>query len=102
MVESLRGDYLHPEHMPKMFNWVSSNKCINAKKGFAGGHTTEYGIFTALYGVYGYHFDDFKREKIFSYGLNILKNNNYKIIGGSASALLAWNNSAFMFEKFDI
>jgi len=101
LVESLRGDFLNPQRMPKLSEYFSEHNCNNVKRSFSGGHTTEYGVFTSLYGVYGFHFDDFKKNNIPSFGLTTLSKNNYELIGGSASALKGWNGSGFMFEKFD-
>lgn len=100
MAESLRSDFLTKQRMPKLTKLFKSENCSSLTKAYSGGHTTEYGVFTSLYGVYGYHFDNFKREQKSSYGLELLVQNNYKLIGGSASGLNNWNDSSFMFKKF--
>lgn len=101
MAESLRGDFLSNTYMPGVMQFSEKENCINSKYHYSGGHTTEYGIFSALYGLHGYHFEPFRDNRLPSFGLHTLKQSGYELIGGSSGALSAWNNQAFMYEVFD-
>jgi len=100
LAESLRSDYLTRERMPKTYSLLHSKGCFISDKMYAGGHTTEYGVFTSLYGLYGHHYSNFQKDNISSHGLKGLRDNDYKLIGGSASQLKSWNNAAFILNIF--
>src|SRR5690606_31954323 len=99
--ESLRADQLTPESMPRLSALAASPRCVTAKRHYSGGHTTEYGVFTLLYGLDGYHYEPFERDDVPSYPLAVLRRAGWRLHGASASQLRAWNGGGFMFEPFD-
>lgn len=100
MAESLRNDYFNEKLAPKTHAFFKENNCFNTN-GYSGGHTTEYGVFSALAGVYAFHYQDFSQKGVKPFGPTFLKSQGYKIYGGSASQLFNWNNAGFLFKDFD-
>lgn len=101
VTESLRSDVVNPTYTPEFFEFIKNKNCLESEYHYSGGHTTEYGVFTALYGLYGFHYNEFLKNKLPSYGVKSLKDNGYKIEGLSASQLTTWMGAGFMFESFD-
>jgi membrane-anchored protein YejM (alkaline phosphatase superfamily) len=101
MAESLRADVFTPELMPLLSEFVKKNGCFVSPKHYSGGHTTEHGVFTSLFGLNGYHFQNFRAKRLPSAGLKTLKDNNFEILGGSASSLRSFNGMGFIFDIFD-
>ncbi len=103
LTESLRAEVFNPEAMPKLFKYFSQSNCLSPEYSFSGGHTTVYGVFTGLYGVWGYHFADFKKHLTPSAGIEMLKNNQYKIFGGVSARIKfsTYYQSGYMFNNFD-
>ena len=50
-VESLRFDMLEPAIMPKL--WDLSERSLRLENHYSGGNTTQMGIFSMFYGLYG-------------------------------------------------
>jgi len=101
MAESLRADAFTPELMPLVNEFVEKNGCFVSPRHYSGGHTTEHGIFTSLYGLNGYHFQNFRVKNLPPPGLKFLKDSDFEILGGSASSLKSFNGLGFIFEIFD-
>lgn len=101
MTESLRSDMINEEYTPRFMNFIRQKNCLISNYHYSGGHTTEYGVFTALYGLYGFHYNEFLSQELPSYGIKILKDNNYYIQGLSASQLSLWMGAGFMFKNFN-
>jgi len=100
MAESLRADMFTPELMPLVNDFVERNGCFVSPKHYAGGHTTEHGIFSSLYGLNGYHFQNFRAKNLPPLGLKVLKDKGFEILGGSASSLKSFNGMGYIFEIF--
>ena len=101
MVESLRRDRLNPDNMPLLTKFVKENGCYVSPRNFSGGHTTEYGIFTAMYGIFGQHFESFYQKSIPPFPIQLLKNNGYEMLGGSASSIKDFNRMGFIQSGYD-
>ena len=101
MVESLRADRFNPENMPLLTKFVKENNCYVSPRHFAGGHTTEYGIFSALYGVFALNFHTFQGKSLPPFPVQLLKNNGYEILGGSASSIRSFNGMGFIQSGYD-
>lgn len=101
MVESLRADRFNPENMPLLSKYIKENSCYVSPRHFAGGHTTEYGIFTAFYGIFGHHFESFYQKQLPPFPVQLLKNNGYEILGGSASSIRSFNRLGFTQSTYD-
>ena len=101
MAESLRSDMFTPELMPLVNEFAEKNGCFISPRHYSGGHTTEHGIFTSIYGLNGYHFQNFRVKNLPPLGLKYLKESGYDILGGSASSLKSFNGLGYIFEIFD-
>jgi membrane-anchored protein YejM (alkaline phosphatase superfamily) len=92
-VESLRADALDPALMPRLSQLIAAGRCARAQRHFSSSHTTEYGIFSLLYGLDGYRQRAFMAAGVPSLPLRLLRDNGYTVAGGSASLLERWNHS---------
>ena len=101
VAESLRGDHFTPDLMPELTEFAKTRRCLVSSRHYAGGHTTEYGIFSLLYGLRGYHFEPFREGRVASWPLRVLEAAGYARVGASASALRSWNDSGFMADQLD-
>jgi len=102
VIESLRSDMMTAEITPKLLKTFAEKQCLNPQYVFSGGHTTEYGLFTILYSLYGLHYTDFRANQTPSAAIEILKKNNYNILGVSGNKVKGWNGSDFIFDNFDL
>jgi len=96
----LRADHFTPELMPGVHALMEERECATLPRHYSGGHTTEYGVFTLLYSLNGYHYEPFERDDVVSYPLSVLRAGGYSLIGASASQLKAWNGGEYMFQPF--
>ena len=103
LAESLRNKTFNSEVAPKLTAYFKKKECISPEYTNSGGHTTVYGVFSSLYGVWGYHFTDFFKQKKQSLGLDILKRNSYNMIAAvpGTSSFHSYFGSGFMFNLFD-
>ncbi|MDX9724257.1 MAG: sulfatase-like hydrolase/transferase, partial [Myxococcota bacterium] len=101
LVESWRADALSAEKMPRLHAISSGPSCIRSAHHYAGGHTTEYGAFSLLYALNGYHYVPFREQARGSFPLALLRAAGYGLYGMSASSLKEWNHSGFITENFD-
>lgn len=101
-VESLRAESFTKENAPQLFQFFSQNNCVSPEYHFSGGHTTVYGTFSALYGLHGFHYDNFKKDNISSGGLNIFKENGYELQAGfsGVSNFSSYYDAGYMFNIF--
>lgn len=104
LVESLRADMLSAEYMPHLTALASSPGCVRSARHLSGAHTTEYGVFSMLYGLDSVAFDPIHRAspRPRSVPLTWLRHNGYRLVGASASALRTWNDSGFLTDGFDV
>lgn len=98
LVESLRADHFTPELMPNATRYAAEQGCLVSPRHYAGGHTTEYGAFTLLFGLYGVNYEPFSRDGVGSAPLTLLARSGYRVVGASASALRDWNQGDFFFD----
>ena len=99
LVESLRSDALTETLAPHLT--ALRGRCLTSARHFSGGHTTELGVFTSLYGVTSHYFAPFARARQLSWPLGVLRGSGYQLAGASASALRHWNGAGFMLDAFD-
>lgn len=100
-VESLRADAFDPAVTPSIVRFLAENPCVTSAQHFSGGHTTEYGTFSLLYGLDSYHYDPLARAPRPAWPLEVLRANGYRISGASASGLRDWNDAGFMVAQLD-
>lgn len=99
--ESFRSDSLTPELMPEVFKRIDSGLCRYTRLHYSGGHATENGIFSILYGVSPSYYLSARDQNFKSVFLESLKRANYKIYGNASSDMWDWAGAKFMFEGFD-
>lgn len=101
VAESLRWDAPADAPMPELRMLARERQCITPVRHHSGGHTTEYGVFTLLYGLESHRFGPFGRDGLRSLPLSLLRRAGYRLVGASASALRSWNDAAFVVDQLD-
>jgi hypothetical protein len=88
LVESLRWDTMSPDVMPSLSRLAQRPGCTSAPRHYAGGHLTQYGTFSLLYGLGSYAFLPFMKEGRPSEPLAALRSSGYRLEGYDATGLL--------------
>lgn len=88
LVESLRWDTMTPEVMPALSRIAGRPGCSAAPRHYAGGHLTQYGTFSLLYGIGPYAFLPFMKEGRLSAPLSALRSAGYRLETYDATGLL--------------
>lgn len=103
LAESLRADALSAELTPNLWRFISAHKqhMIRSRRHYSGGHTTEYGTFSYLFGLDAYHYYPFMQSARRSYPLDVLKRNGYQLSYATSTSLRGWFNGAFIVSQFD-
>ncbi len=101
MVESLRWDMLTPEHMPRLSAFLVQHGCTLAHRHYAGGHLTQYGTFSLLYGLDADYFIPFMQERRPSYPLARLRASGYQLEGFDATGVLSYLMPPLLPDQFD-
>ncbi|MBI4870268.1 MAG: sulfatase [Candidatus Riflebacteria bacterium] len=99
VVESFRADALGAALTPNL--WALRQRCLTSAHHYSGGHTTEFGMFSALYGLQSYYYVPFSEAKTTAFPLSVLRANGYRLRGSTATPLRDWNGAGFMLEAFD-
>ncbi len=100
-IETLRALDFGPEFTPELHALANRPECVVSDQHFSGGHTTEFGVFSLLYGVHAFHYAPFQTRSIPSVPLTALRDNGFRLEGAASSQLREWNKGAFMLENFD-
>jgi hypothetical protein len=87
LAESFRADNISPDLTPNLFRLKMSDRCIASERHYAGGHLTQYGAFSFLYGLDSYYYPIFSTARIKSAALEILRLNGYHLLGFDNSGL---------------
>lgn len=74
--ESMRWDLLTPEIMPNM--WAFAQQSWNFAAHYSGGNGTRQGLFGLFYGIPGYYWDSFLRNKRGPVLFDVLKDYDYQ------------------------
>lgn len=101
VAESLRADLLSTDGLPRLAALSQTPGCMVSGRHVSGAHTTEYGIFTLLYGLDAWHLPPMRRDAVPSPPLAAFRALGYRLEGVSASALRDWNGAAFLLSAFD-
>lgn len=103
LAESLRDQEMRKGDMPNLAKWAKDKQCIFPKYGMATGHTTAYAVFGLMYGLWGYHYQNFIDQSVEPFGLRVLKDNGYKTIGAPSAAtrLSQYYKLGNAFQYFD-
>lgn len=100
-IETLRAPDFGAEFTPHLHALANRAECVASDQHFSGGHTTEFGVFSLLYGVHAFHYEPFQQRSIPSVPLGILRSNGFRLEGAASSQLREWNKGAFMLANFD-
>ena len=100
-IETLRAADFNALYTPRLHALTQRPACVASDQHFSGGHTTEFGVFSLLYGIHGFHYEPFQVRSLPSVPLGILRANGYALEGAASSQLREWNKGAFMLENFD-
>jgi hypothetical protein len=75
-VESLRFDLLDPAIMPKL--WDFSEQALRLENHYSGGNTTQMGIFSMFYGLYGNYWFPMQAARRSPLLMDVLQQQNYQ------------------------
>jgi membrane-anchored protein YejM (alkaline phosphatase superfamily) len=75
-VESLRFDMLEPAIMPKL--WDLSERSLRLENHYSGGNTTQMGIFSMFYGLYGNYWFPMIAARRSPLLMDVLQQQNYQ------------------------
>lgn len=101
VAESLRWDMLTPETMPTVTRFAEENGCLVAPRHYAGGHLTQYGAFSLLYGLGAWAFLPYMQESRTSWPLAVLRENGYELYGFDATGVLSYAIDPLVPDQFD-
>jgi membrane-anchored protein YejM (alkaline phosphatase superfamily) len=102
LAESLRADMLTSDLTPTLHGFAQEQATLRSNFHTAGTHTTEFGVFSLLYGLHAHHYSPFMHERMASVPLAILADNGYELASGVSAKLSEWNYAEFMFDRFDV
>lgn len=100
-VESLRSDAVTDAPMTRLAALADRDGCVSSVRHHSGGHTTEYGMFSLLYGLESHRYGPLGAERRRSLPLDLLRASGYRLVGRSASGLRDWNDAAFIVDQLD-
>lgn len=100
LIETLRGDMLTPEFMPELWALQSTPQCARSANHQASSHSTDHCLFSLLYGLHSYHYQVLGRRNVPDFPLRVLKQNGYRVVGGSSAALSQWGELSYLTEQF--
>lgn len=101
LAESLRWDVMTREVMPHLAQMATRPNCVAADQHYAGGHLTQYGTFSLLYGTASSAFLPFMKEGRRSDLLHALKSNGYSLEAFDATGLLSYTIAPLVPSQFD-
>ena len=101
IIESLRPDACNNELMPHTSRFIKDHNCIQSVHHFPGGHATQFGLFSLLYGLSPSHYVPFKEKFVKSYPITLLAKSGYKTYFFTSSDVNEWGGAHFMFTNFN-
>ena len=101
LAESLRWDMMTRQVMPHLAQMAARPNCAAAEQHYAGGHLTQYGTFSLLYGMASYAFLPFMKEGRQSDPLAALRANGYSLDAFDATGLLSYTIAPLVPSQFD-
>ena len=101
LAESLRWDVMTRQVMPHVAQMAARPNCAAAEQHYAGGHLTQYGTFSLLYGTASYAFLPFMKEGRRSDLLTALRANGYSLEAFDATGLLSYTIAPLVPSQFD-
>ncbi len=101
MAESLRWDMLTPDRMPRLTALAKRHGCTVAERHYAGGHLTQYGTFSLLYGLDADMFLPWMLARRPSMPLALLRQAGYRLEGFDATGVLTYITPPLVPTQFD-
>ncbi len=101
MLESLRWDMLTPAVMPMVSRFATEHGCLVPPRHYAGGHLTQYGTFSLLYGLGAWAFLPYMQEARPSWPLAALRANGYKLYAFDATGVNSYGINPLVPGQFD-
>lgn len=101
MAETLRGDMLTRGRMPKLSRLAAQHDCLVPPRHYTGGHLSQYGAFSMLYGLGGWAFLPYMEEARESWPLAVLRANGYELYGLDATGVLSYAIDPLAPHQFD-
>jgi membrane-anchored protein YejM (alkaline phosphatase superfamily) len=102
LAETLRGDMLDPQFMPETWRLQGRPHCARSASHQSVSHSTDHCLFSLLYGLYSYHYQILGRRNVPSYPFRVLKQNGYRIVGGSSAPLAEWGEVSYLTEQMHV
>jgi membrane-anchored protein YejM (alkaline phosphatase superfamily) len=101
VADSFRDDVLTPALSPHTHAFaVRHPHCFRPTRHYSGSHTTQYGIFSLLYGLNSPYYESFRHSATPSWPLEVFKHNGYTVAGAVSSRFRDWGGARFMAEQF--
>jgi len=100
LVETLRGDMLTPEYMPELWALQADSRCARSANHQASSHSTDHCLFSLLYGLHSYHYQVLGKRNVPNFPMRVLKENGYRVLGGSSAPLAQWGELSYLTEQF--
>lgn len=97
--ESLRADMLRPDYMPQ--TWEFAQKTQRFTQHYSGGNGTRMGMFSQFYGLYGNYWFDFLFDNRAPLMMDLIKNNDYDLMGYTSSRFSYPEFDKTIFARFD-
>jgi membrane-anchored protein YejM (alkaline phosphatase superfamily) len=91
---------LTPEFMPELWALQSTPQCARSANHQASSHSTDHCLFSLLYGLHSYHYQVLGKRNVPNFPLRVLKQNGYRVAGGSSAALSQWGELSYLTEQF--
>lgn len=101
MAETLRGDMFTPQRMPKLSRFAAQHGCLVPPRHYTGGHLSQYGAFSMLYGLGGWAFLPYMEQARESWPLAVLRANGYELYGLDATGVLSYAIDPLVPHQFD-
>jgi membrane-anchored protein YejM (alkaline phosphatase superfamily) len=97
VIESLRQQDVDSNTAP--FYSKLAKETIKANNHYTGGNTTHFGLFSLLYGLNPYYFQDFRLSQVPPVGISLLRENGYSVYSTTARTMRWYDMEKFMLGK---
>lgn len=97
VIESLRQQSVDSDTAP--FYSKLAKETISANNHYTGGNTTHFGLFSLLYGLNPYYFQDFRLSQVPPVGISLLRENGYSVYSTTARTMRWYDMDKFILGK---
>jgi len=99
--ESFRADVVTEALTPNLYALSKRDECLSPATTFSASHETAHSMFSLMYGIDAFYMDSAVQQRVDSWPLSTLKQNGYRLLGGSAAHLRGWSHSDSWISRFD-